>query len=310
MTVLVTGSSGFVGSCLVPSLEQCYVVLGIDRRPSESTSMVSELSEVCFDDSDVSGPIKVIHLAAARFDYGAAASKYKEENIDATRCFLNALDAFKIETFIHVSSVAAIDGAKIKYSKGLNCDDAYRATKFLQEQMIREWATRREIPLYILYPSAIFDHGQRWDTNIGKLQFVTRYIPFLPEIPSAKSLTFLPAFSEFILACVDARVSPGGYVTIERPVLSVTEILGALSYRSLPRLPIPGLRFLLTMLSGFLWVMGGFGRIDYGLTPNRVKKLFSDTNYTSLPESLDAELYNFQADSCFELLKKASGQRS
>jgi hypothetical protein len=272
--------------------------------------MVSELSEVCFANTDMSEPCTVIHLAAARFDYGATASKYSEENVDATKCFLSALDTIDIKAFIHVSSVAAFDGSKIKYSESLNCDDAYRATKFLQEQLIRQWAARRGIPLYVLYPSAIFDHDHRSDTNIGKLQFLTRYLPFAPEIRSLKSLTFLPAFTGFILACVEARVAPGGYVTIERPVLSVTEILVAQTPRSIARVPIPGLKFFLKLLSRFLWVMGGFGKVDYGLTPNRVKKLFSDTDYAVLPEGLDAELYNFQADSCFELLKKASGKRS
>ena len=36
------------------------------------------------------------------------------------------------------------------------------------------------------------------------------------------------------------------------------------------------------MAAKFLFAVGGFGKVDMKLTPNRVTKLFSDTAYTDL----------------------------
>lgn len=60
------------------------------------------------------------------------------------------------------------------------------------------WCDINNIELTILYPSAIFSNDIRSDTNIGKLQSISQYIPFIPKIDNFKSLTYLPKFSQFI----------------------------------------------------------------------------------------------------------------
>ena len=92
-----------------------------------------------------------------------------------------------------------MDGKNISYSDNLNCDDAYRATKYIQETLIENWCDINNIELTILYPSAIFSNDIRSDTNIGKLQSISQYIPFIPKIDNFKSLTYLLNFLNLFL---------------------------------------------------------------------------------------------------------------
>ena len=294
--ILVTGSSGFVASSVVPLIKETgREVVGVDLVPGKHTNFQLDISGNDFREKvkySLNEPITIINLAAARFDFGARAVDYYQANIISHQEFINSIDTCCIEKFIHVSSVASFDGKLIRYSKDLNCDDAYRVTKYLQEKLIKNWCNDNNIPLVILYPSAIFSDDARSDTNIGKLQYLSSLLPFVPKINVKKSLTFLPNFSNFILYHLDTKSISKGYLTIERPLLSVTQIISALSKKNLTSFTIPGLHGILWLISWVLFILGGFGRIDLKLTPNRVLKLFSETSYFTVEEVIDTKLYN------------------
>ena len=303
--VIVAGSSGYVASNLIPWLQKQTCVFGVDQSSSNHTHLQAgiesaELSEwlTQFDDE-----IFIINLAAARSDFGAAAKDYFRLNVECHIDFLKSLELCKIKKFIHVSSVAAIDGRDIKYSEDLNCDDAYRSTKYLQEKLIKNWCEKRAIELFIVYPSAIFSRDARSDTNIGKLQSISRRLPFIPSVDVIKSLTFLPNLSKFITDLVVDDVPAGKYLTIEQPSLTVSEMIQIISGRPIRLIRIPGIKLLLRIIAYFLHIVGGFGRIDLKLTPNRVIKLFSDTSYNNL-DNIDTETYLLRnRDKLSDLLK-------
>ena len=113
MTVLVTGSSGYVASELVPLLKETCEVIGVDLRPSELTNWVVDIasSDFCNKLRGLSkSAVSIVNLAAARFDLGAKAEDYYRLNVADQEIFLNSLDTIEIERFIHISSVASIDG--------------------------------------------------------------------------------------------------------------------------------------------------------------------------------------------------------
>jgi nucleoside-diphosphate-sugar epimerase len=293
--ILVTGSSGFVASALVPLIGNTGTVIGIDTRPSDFTDWVMDISgkdfpiELAkFSDQDIS----IVNLAAARFDFGAKAEDYYRLNVIAHSDFLESLESIRINKFIHISSVASIDGSRIPYSRDLDCDDAYRSTKFLQEKLIRDWCAKKDIELVVLYPSAIFSDESRSDTNIGKLQSISRFIPFIPIIDVAKSLTYLPNFSRFITDSLVNEIPAGNYLTIEKPTLTVSRMIQLISGRPILLIWVPFLPIFLKMVARCLYVLGFCGKIDLKLTPNRVIKLFSDTSYSNASlEDIDIEEY-------------------
>jgi len=302
-TLIVTGSSGFVGSELIPLLQDFFIIIGIDRRAGASTTIVADISGISSFESMIPAQgFYVLHLAAARFDYGACAIDYYNANVSETERFLAWLGSKRVFGFVHVSSVAAFDGEDIEFREGLGCDDAYRSTKFLQGERVKSWARECGVPLHLLYPSAIFNDHYRSDTNIGKLQFLVNLLPILVKIPSRKSLTYLPEFSKFVMRCLLSEVHAGEYLTIERPVLSVAEILAGLSRRTAIQITVPFLYPMLIVLSYVLWGLVG-GRVDMKITPNRVNKLFSNTDYETVPSGVDCEVYNSGHANTHEILK-------
>lgn len=303
MHVLVTGSSGYVASSLVPYLKKNASVFGIDQSASKYTDLKASIESPQLKKSlDPFGDdeVVIVNLAAARFDFGATAMDYYKLNVECHQIFTQTLNNLNIRKFIHVSSVAALDGRNIPYSEKLNCDDAYRATKFLQEVTIEKWCDEHNVPLTILYPSAIFSDGPRSDTNIGKLQSVSKFIPFIPKIEVIKSLTYLPFFSKFIVDSVAGEIPAGKFLTIEQPSLTVSKMIQVISGRTIKLVNIPFFPVILKNIANFLYVLGFFGRIDLKLTPNRVVKLFSDTSYSHV-NSIDVDTGSYASRNCEEL---------
>lgn len=293
--IVITGSSGYVASNLIPQLKESHEVFGVDLCSSENTDIIADIGSKEFSefiDNLFHKKATVINLAAARFDFGATAADYYGLNVSCHERFLNSLENLNIKKFIHVSSVASFEGRYIDYSDQLNCDDAYRSTKYVQEILVQKWCEHRGIELHILYPSAIFSSEPRADTNIGKLQSISKYIPFIPKIDVIKSLTYLPNFSQFIFNSVVGEIPSGKYLTIEKPSLTVSRMIQVISGRSIKLVRIPFLSVILKIIAYFLYVLGFFGRIDLKLTPNRVIKLFSDTSYSHITsEDIDTETY-------------------
>lgn len=290
--ILITGSSGYIGSFLLPLLKRRFDVVAIDKMQGAHTDIVSDIAaddliDMLSSDEDYI----VIHCAAARFDYGISASVYFEENVSKTKAWLNTLSALNISQFIHVSSVAAIDGEAIDYDDGLDCDNAYRVTKYLQQREVVDWCHRNKVPCDVVMPSAIYDDEPRGDTNIGKLQTITRFFPVLPKIEVKKSLTYLPKFCAFIEERIDA---PSGtcFLTIEKPVRTVTQIMRDQAGRKIWSIHVPGLKFGLFLLSWLSLGLAALLRREPMLTPSRVTKLFSDTSYATHNGGIDRTTYD------------------
>ena len=308
MKVLVTGSSGYVASDLIPRLSNKAKVCGIDLSPSEYTDIQFSIADRKLNShlAKMTGEgIYIVNLAAARFDFGATAKDYFRLNVECHANFLESLEAYRIKKFIHISSVASLDGRNIPYSEALKCDDAYRSTKYLQEELIQNWCDGQGIELAIVYPSAIFSRDPRSDTNIGKLQSISKFLPFIPSIDVVKSLTYLPNFSRFIIDLVDDEIPAGKYLTIEKPSLTVSRMIQIISGRPIRLLRVPFFQPIMKTVANFLYVLGGFGKIDLKLTPNRVVKLFSDTSYSDLNDkNIDVEAYVVRnKDQLSDLLK-------
>ena len=180
--VIITGSSGLVGAYLSHTLKNRFQLFGIDKMHGKNTALVQNIENPdVVKNFDSKLDYIVIHCAAARFDYGIVADDYFHENVNSTRAFLKSLEMLNVKQFIHVSSVAALDGEVIEYFDGLGCDDAYRATKYLQQCEVIDWCRRNKVQWDVVMPSAIYDDAPRGDTNIGKLQTITRFFPVLPK---------------------------------------------------------------------------------------------------------------------------------
>lgn len=278
--IVVTGAAGFVGSFVVRQLKNTgAAVIGIDLKASDTTDYVMDIANMDWSWLDEGSSISIIHCAAARFDYGLPAEKYFDVNVLETEKFCESLKDVNVAHFTHLSSVAAIDGQEIPYTTELGWDDAYRCTKFLQGDVVREFCAKKDVSLITLYPSAIYDDIGRVDTNIGKLVKFVNLFGFFPSVPVQKSITYLPAFSNFILSC-NAKQLTGDVLCIQKPVQTVDQIVDAQATRTVLHIKVPGLEAMLMGIGMVIERVGTTFDFDPILTRSRVVKLFKDTSYS------------------------------
>ena len=108
--LLVTGASGFVAEHLIPKLRSSgYFVIGVDRKDRPSAECDQFIS------CDLNGMIDdvgmvdtVIHMAAARADWGVKDDEFYSDNVDATHALLNYMQSKKISHLIFVSSISVM----------------------------------------------------------------------------------------------------------------------------------------------------------------------------------------------------------
>jgi len=279
MKVLVTGSSGYVAQDAIPLLKQKFQILGVDKIRSSNTNLIINIADIQITDIyDLDESYILVNLAAVRFDHDVPPDDYYINNVVCTKKFLSGLDSLPPKRFVHISSVASFDGKLIKFNDKLSCDDAYRCTKYMQSQIIREWCKVRGVELIELIPSAIYSDNIRDDTNIGNLQKIIKYLLFFPSINVRKSTTNLHNFSEIISQSINS-IKPNYYLCIDNPIMTVTEIMIRNSKSNRPIIYVPFLKIFLKIISYICLSINRISGLNLMLYPSRVDKLFRDTSY-------------------------------
>lgn len=290
--ILVTGSSGFVASRLIPLLKSSGAsVVGIDRIESANTDLVMDICDFSFEKKDFfdGEEFIIINLAAARSDYGLAPQDYLVDNVKAHQAFFYNLDPTKVQYVVHMSSVAAFDGADVLFSYNIGSDDAYRYTKFQQSSIIESWCENNGIRLAVICPSAIYDSTNRIDTNIGVLKRVASLLPVVPHIDVFKTVTNLDVLSDFIIQAVREKTI-GKIFAVDWPIKSVTDLMREEVGEEKIFFRMIGLKWILFIFSYIFLLFGVICRRDLKLYPHRVRKLYSDTRYLSNAD-VNKELY-------------------
>ena len=116
--VVVTGSSGFIGSALVAKLAEHFRVVGFDREIPPQPPAVAEC--VCIDltsDDSVAAALErlrtaygdriasVIHLAAYFDLTGKPNPKYEEVTVRGTERLLRAFQPLELEQFVFATTM-------------------------------------------------------------------------------------------------------------------------------------------------------------------------------------------------------------
>jgi nucleoside-diphosphate-sugar epimerase/uncharacterized membrane protein len=173
-TVVITGSSGFIGAALVKRLAKHYRVIGFDRDlpphpPAEAECVCIDLT----DDASVEAAFRrvragygdriasVIHLAAYFDLTGEPNPLYEAITVQGTERLLRALQAFKVEQFVFTSTMLVHaptqPGRPINEDSPLDAALPYRDSKLRTEQLIRD--RHGAIPAIILRPAGVYDDG-------------------------------------------------------------------------------------------------------------------------------------------------------
>ena len=171
-TVIITGSSGLIGSALVSRLADRYRIVGFDLERPPHPPPVAEC--VCVDltsDDSVRAGLdrvrhgygeriaSVIHLAAYYDFSGDPSPKYEEITVKGTGRLLRGLKSFQVEQFVFSSTMlvhaACEPGERINEDWPLDPKWDYPKSKVRTEELIRR--ERGVISAAILRIAGVYD---------------------------------------------------------------------------------------------------------------------------------------------------------
>jgi nucleoside-diphosphate-sugar epimerase len=108
MKILITGSSGHIGSAVAARLAQEASVTGLDRRPGPCTTHVGDIEDERLVGTLLPGIDAVVHTAALHVpDLGRATpEQFQRVNVEATRRLLDAALAARVTRFVLLSTTS------------------------------------------------------------------------------------------------------------------------------------------------------------------------------------------------------------
>ena len=172
--VIITGSSGYIGSSVVGALAERYRVVGFDRESKPHPPPEAEC--VCVDVTSGESVkhafdrvrtafghriASVVHLAAYFDLSGEPDPRYQSVTVEGTERLLKALQNFEVEQFVFMSTMLVHAppgiGQVIDESAAFDARYPYRASKIETEKSIA--AERGGIPTVVLRPAGVYDDG-------------------------------------------------------------------------------------------------------------------------------------------------------
>jgi nucleoside-diphosphate-sugar epimerase len=171
-TVIVTGSTGFIGSALINRFAGRFALIGLDRATAHQPPPAAEC--VCIDLTSEQGVAaglrrvrtaygnriaSVIHLASYFDPTGDPNPLYDQITVHGTEKLLRALQSFEVEQFVFASSMlahkAGRPGDVINEDSPLQSNLPYRTSKIKAEHLIHE--QHGPIPVVYLRPAGVYD---------------------------------------------------------------------------------------------------------------------------------------------------------
>ncbi len=171
---MVTGATGFTGSCLTKKLVSLGLTVRAIARPCSQLGELEQLPIEWFR-GNVYDP-KTVALAAEEVEYifhvAAAFRKAKIEEEEYTRVHIEstkllaaaALQNSSFKRFVHVSTIGVhghIKNPPAREDDPFDPDDTYQRTKARAELWLSDFASKNNLPFTIIRPTGIFGPGDR-----------------------------------------------------------------------------------------------------------------------------------------------------
>lgn len=166
MNILLTGSTGYIGSTLKVMLQdQGHTVTGISRKDAREERQLNLADKNAYSVLDTYSFDAVIHSAACISFNEKDYDKLIENNVLATKLLLDFATEKKIARFVFISAGATLGTRKIrqhinekrKFVPGKK--DVYALSKMLAEKEVMDYKDR--IHTVILNPSTVYGPGDK-----------------------------------------------------------------------------------------------------------------------------------------------------
>jgi len=216
MTILVTGSSGFVGDVLIPKLKNCgFDVIGVDWKNGKYTNLIKDISKPFTIDKKID---VIIHLAA-RLEHDRCSKKeFFSTNVLGTENILKIAKQHKSD-FIYISTTAIYGNpdSPITEKTQIAPNGHYALTKWQGEKICQKYI-KYGIRSTIVRPTVVVGEKRLGIyKTIFKFLFRDSIIPILGNGRNKISFVHVDDLSDFLIYIVqkklfDITVNVGGIV--------------------------------------------------------------------------------------------------
>ena len=291
MNVLLTGSSGFIGSYLVETLREAgHRVVGVDRssqtwsRPDEFIH--GDLLEEGVLERALEGVEAVFHLAAAKDDWGISREEYFRDNVEATERLLERGAERGVHTWFFYSTVGVLGegGEPTPEDAAYDPTTDYGASKVEAEKLFRTFVRREpRANVMILRPSAVYGPRNPPTTNVHRLieAIMANRFVMVGNGATPKTTSYIEnllAATRFLMDHFEPGVQVYHYV--DRPVMTTEDLVDTI-YRALskdrPSWRLP--RSVSRALGSALDVVAALSGLDLPITGSRIEKFCTPTNF-------------------------------
>lgn len=181
MKILVTGGTGFTGHNLSKRLlqdgHQVRLLVRSKARVALAAHPALEIHEGDIRDRAaveraVAGVAKVFNIAAMFRTASSVDRDYRDIHVEGTRHLLEAAVKYKVERFVHCSTVGVHGDVKVPPAteeSPYGPADIYQRTKLEGELLARDFAAKNGLALAVVRPTAIYGPGDMRLLKLFKL---------------------------------------------------------------------------------------------------------------------------------------------
>lgn len=255
-TVMLTGSTGFVGSALLAELKKLpeFRVVAAVRSAvlpaSDNVVVVGNIDGTTDYSAALNGVDVVVHAAARahimRDEVADPLAEYSKVNVEGTLNLANQAVAAGVKRFIFISSIGVHGLNSLRPFKETDTEaphDAYAVSKYEAEQGLRKLSTETGLEVVIIRPPLVY--GGAAPGNFRSLiNLASKSVP-LPfgSVNNHRSMVYVGNLVSFIIRCIQHPaaanqtflVSDGEDVSLRMLVTYIRLCLG----RSPRLLPVP-----------------------------------------------------------------------
>lgn len=219
--VLVTGSSGFIGSKLAKMLG--------DRVAHGSRDNLGGLREYSKIDANLLvGCSAVIHLAA-RVHVRGSEEDFRLDNVNATLSLAKKALECGVKRFIFMSTVGVYGSTSVRpFEVHASChpDNTYASSKLEAEKQLMGLARDEGLELIIVRPPMVYGEGAKGSYNF-LLKLMKTGLPLpLGNINNKRSFISVDRLCETLIKCLDREVrEPTIIQPHDEPNISTTQFI-------------------------------------------------------------------------------------
>lgn len=293
--ILVTGASGFVAEFLIPILRKDGLkVIGVDRKQFPS-AVCDEFISSDLNDIDPEGFGSkyqfecVIHLAAARADWGICDQEFERDNIQATEKVVQLARTRGVRKLIFVSSISIFGqglGTILQEETRPNPINVYGRTKLAAESLVQLCSDQLDVvivrPTVIYGPSNPENTGfyRATDNNIFRMiDAIQRNRFVIPGDRSVvKSVCYVENIASFLAFLAQETAKEKEFLFADEEQLPIWEIASLIKIRlgtNRNILTIP--QWVLLPIARVFDLVGSVLKVNLPINSSRVKTVNMST---------------------------------